>query len=566
MLKRLYISLTVFCLAALLILIFGGHSALIGTSPLWPPAIAIALALITRDVLFSLFSGVWVGAALALKPANAFETVKATGIGLFTALDTHILKAVADSDHSSIILFTLVIGGTVGLIARSGGLEGFVSAIAKKVSSRVKVQLATWMMGIAIFFDDYSNCLIVGNMMRPLSDKFRISREKLSFIIDATAAPISSLLLVSTWIGFELGLIGDAMKASNIPGDAYIIFLHSIPYSFYLIIILLFIPLTIFMKRDFGSMLEAEQRAINENQPLRRGSTPLSESTDFDNGKKPEQRSAALAVVPIVVLVLAVIVGLVGSGLHELYAKGGEAIKDIGLRDILGNANSFKALLWASLASSLTALTLALAMKALSFKESMDAWFSGVKSMLMAVLVLSLAWAIGGVTKEIGTAQYVTQLLSGTLPIWALPAAIFVASASIAFATGTSWGTMAIIFPIAVPLAHKMALSANMPPEAAMHLLYATVGTVLSGSVFGDHCSPISDTTILSSIGSAVDHIDHVRTQMTYALTTAAVCLLIGYLPSGFGINPWILNISCLLIMAGLLYKVGTKLPDIEIN
>lgn len=552
----------VFGAAAFLILIFGGHQALIGTSPLWPPAIAIALALITRDVLFSLFSGVWVGAALALKPTNAFETVKAAGIGLFTALDTHILKAVADSDHSSIILFTLVIGGTVGLIARSGGLEGFVSAIAKKVSSRVKVQLATWMMGIAIFFDDYSNCLIVGNMMRPLSDKFRISREKLSFIIDATAAPVSSLFLVSTWIGFELGLISDAMKSAQIQGDAYMVFLNSIPYRFYVVIILLFIPLTIFMKRDFGSMLEAEQRAINKNQPLRPGSNPLSESTDFDNKKPPVQRTAALAIVPVIVLIGAVIVGLIGSGLHEIAAKGGEAAKNISMRDILGNANSFKALLWASLASSLTALLLALALRALSFKESMNAWFSGVKSMLMAVLVLSLAWAIGGVTKEIGTAQYVTQLLSGALPVWALPAAIFVASASIAFATGTSWGTMAIIFPIAVPLAHTMAIAVDFSPEQSMNILYATVGTVLSGSVFGDHCSPISDTTILSSIGSAVDHIDHVRTQITYALSTAAVCLLLGYLPAGFGLNPWILNIVCLLVMAGLLYKVGKKLPD----
>ncbi len=554
--KRLYLSIAIVGVISALILIFTGTDGLIDTAPLWPPFIAIVLALVTRDVIISLFTGVWAGAVIALKPHGFIDLIKSLAIGFFNALDTYIVKSVADPDHVSIILFTLIIGGTVGVVASSGGLEGFVSVIAKKITSRIKAQISAWLMGMAIFFDDYSNCLIVGNMMRPVCDKFRISREKLSYIVDTTAAPVSSLFLVSTWIGFELGLISESMKTLNISMDAYAVFLSSIPYRFYVIIILLFIPILTFMKREFGPMFEAEERALLKNQPLRPGSKPLSEETVSSKGK-PEQRSAMFAVLPIAALIFAVIIGLVGSGIYNLNGK------EKTMSNILGSANSFKALLWASLVSSIVAICAVVFFKVLAFKDAMDSWISGVKSMLMAVVVLSLAWAIGGITKEIKTAEYVTTILSGHVSAWILPAAIFTASALISFATGTSWGTMAILFPIAIPLAHKISLVSGFPGES-VSLIYMTTGAVLSGSVFGDHCSPISDTTILSSIGTSVDHIDHVNTQLYYTVFVGVMCLLLGYIPAGFGINPWILNAVSLFAIFLIALKFGKKISVVK--
>ncbi|MBI4656329.1 MAG: Na+/H+ antiporter NhaC family protein [Elusimicrobia bacterium] len=552
--KRLYISILITTVICISTIIYSGTDALINTAPLWPPFIAIILALITRDVIISLFTGVWAGAVIALKPSGVADLIKSLAIGFFNALDTYILKSVADSDHVSIILFTLLIGGTVGVISSSGGLEGFVSVIAKKVSSRIKAQISAWLLGMAVFFDDYTNCLIVGNMMRPIFDRFRISREKLSFIVDTTAAPVSSLFLVSTWIGFEIGLISEAMKALNIPMDAYAIFLSSIPYRFYVIIVLLFIPLLIFMKREFGAMFQAEERAVTKNQPLRPGSKPLGE-TDISLKAKPQQRSAILAILPILILIFAVIVSLIGTGINNLNGK------EKTISNILGSANSYKALLWASLASSLAAISAVIFSKALTFKDAIDSWISGIKSMLMAVIVLSLAWAIGGITKELKTAEYVIAILSSHVSSWFLPAAIFVSAALISFATGTSWGTMAILFPIAIPLAHKISLASGFP-AGDVSLIYITSGAVLSGSVFGDHCSPISDTTILSSIGSCVDHIDHVNTQLYYAVFVAIICLLFGYIPAGFGINPWILNAVSLFAIFLIMLKIGKKIQE----
>ncbi|NLH38444.1 MAG: Na+/H+ antiporter NhaC family protein [Elusimicrobia bacterium] len=547
MLKRFYISIVFIFLSLILILIFGGINSLVNSIVLFPPLIAIILALITRDVIISLFSGIWLGAIISLKPDNFYQFLKAFITGFFKSLDTYIVNSINTSDHISIILFTLLIGGTVGVISSSGGLEGFVLKISKTISTRIKTQISTWLLGIAIFFDDYANCLIVGNMMRSLSDKYKISREKLSFIIDTTAAPVASLFLVSTWIGFELSLIKDSLKSLGISVDAYSVFLNSIPYRFYTIIILLFIPITIYTRREFGSMYEAEERAILKNQPLKPGSQVLYSQV---NEKKIKPASWIFAIIPILVLIITVLAGLFLTGSSNIPPS-----LEKNLTNILGNANSFKALLWAGLLSSLVAIFMTVSFKILSFKQTMDAWLDGLKSMLMAVVVLSLAWAIGDITKEIKTADYVIEILKGRLSFWILPSIIFLVSSIISFATGTSWGTMAIIFPVALPLACKIGGMENL------NFIYIITGSILSGAIFGDHCSPISDTTILSSIGSAMDHLDHVRTQISYAFLVGGFSLIFGYLPTGLGINPYLLNIITLILLTIFLYKFGKKLP-----
>lgn len=544
---------------AALVLTFGGWQALLDTAPLWPPYVAIALALATQDVVIALYAGVWVGAVIALKPAGAHGLAPAVFSGFFRSLDTHIVAAVADKDHASTILFTLLMGGMVGVVGKAGGLEGFVARFSRALGSRVRAQMGTFLLGAAIFFDDYANCLIVGNTMRPISDQFKVSREKLSFLIDATAAPVTSIFFVSTWIGFELGLIGDGMKELGWNVDPYALFLASIPYRFYVIVILTFIPILIFSRRDFGPMLEAERRAKNDGHVLRPGSEPLSETKSFHARGPADPKRWSLAAVPIGVLILSVIGGLLWSGYNSIAAaSGAEAAAEASLRDLLGNANSFQVLLGASLFSGLVAILLSVEQQALTFTKAMHAYTEGMKGMFLALIVLSLAWAIGGVTKQVGTAEYVVSAISHAMPAAWLPAAVFVTSAAIAFATGTSWGTMAILFPIAIPLAAELGPEMH-DPAGSMYLMEAVVGTVLSGSIFGDHCSPISDTTIMSSIAASVDHIDHVRTQLVYCLAACGICLLLGYLPAGYGFNPWVLNGLCLAALTGVLYKFGQK-------
>jgi Na+/H+ antiporter NhaC len=417
-------------------------------------------------------------------------------------------------------------------------------------------------MGLLIFFDDYANTLIVGNTMRPITDRYRISREKLSFIVDATAAPVTSLVIVSTWIGYEIGLIQDVFKAQNVGLDPYMTFIYSIPYRFYVILMLLFIPIVIFSKRDMFSMYGAEKRARATGDCLKPGTTPIAgeELQDMDQDGRIEPR-ALNAVIPICILIFGVLLGLWWTGRGAILESGGEtALAGASLRDILGSSNSFQALIWASFTASVVAIIMIVTQRIMSLKDAMLISVNGMKSMLMAVVILSLAWGLGGVLSDIKTADCVAQLVSDSVPVQVLPLIIFLVSSVIAFATGTSWGSMAILFPISVP--PVLQLSAGLPADQASAVLYAAIGSILSGTVFGDHCSPISDTTIMSSIASSIDHMDHVGTQMPYALLVGVIACTLGYLPAGFAFSPWLGILLGLLLLTGIVFVWGKKVSN----
>ena len=564
MIKRTIIMFVIFLLGIIFLGIGHGFSNIGDFTPLLPPLIAIALAFITHEVLISLFMGIFLGSIMTYEINGFGNFFIVIGKGFFKSVDTYVVKGVADSDHVSIIVFTMFIGGVVGLIGASGGLHGIVFRLAKFAKSSVLAQFYAWLMGIMIFFDDYANTLIVGNAMRPITDKFKISREKLSFIVDATAAPVSSLVIVSTWIGYEVGLIQDIFKAQAVTMDPYWAFIYSLPYRFYVILMLLFIPIMIFMKKDMFSMYIAEKRARETGGCLRPGSNPISgdEETEInlDDGVKPRARNA---IIPIATLVLGVLVALYYTGYQSILAKSGvDAAVNANLRDILGNSNSFNALIWSSLFSTLVIIIMILFQRVMNLKDTMLTWVKGCKSMFSAFVILSLAWALGGVLKDLKTAECVAQLVSDNVAVGLLPLIIFLVSALIAFATGTSWGSMAILFPIAVPLALK--LTTGLPVEEGSAILYASIGSILSGTVFGDHCSPISDTTIMSSIATSIDHMDHVSTQLPYALFVGIISCGLGYLPVGFGLNPWIGNIIALMLIAGVLFVFGKKVKNIR--
>jgi len=527
--------------------------------PAWlsilPPILAIILALITRQVLISLLAGIWLGATF-IYGYNPFS-------GFLYALTEYVGKAPADEERIAILIFSLTLGGMVGVISRSGGTQGIVKKLSSFASNARRGQFVTWLMGIIIFFDDYANTLIVGNTMRPLTDRLKISREKLSYLVDSTAAPVANIAIISTWIGYELSLINDAFQSIGIHDNAYITFFKTIPYNFYPLFTLAFGLFIALSGRDMFSMLKAERRA-QRGKPLRDGAVPLA---DLNAGDLQTKSGAPLrwynALVPVAVVIGATLVGLWFTGLSNLTIDAQELNGYSFLRyvsAVVGASDSFSVLMWAAFGGSIVAIVMAIAQRILTLNESMNAWVSGVRSMVMAALILTMAWAISNICRDLQIADYVVSISKNFLsPHW-LPTISFLIAAFIAFSTGTSWGTMAILSPIVIPLAYQLPLAdASISPAVAHEIFLSAIASILAGATFGDHCSPISDTTIMSSMASGADHIDHVRTQLPYALMAGGVSIFFGYIPVGFGLHDWITLTAGFIIIFLIIRFFGKK-------
>ena len=525
-----------------------------GTIPGWtsllPPAIAIVIALVFRQVIPALVVGVWIGAW-----GTYGFSLRGMWDGLLDVPNVWVLEALVppdgDSSHMSIAVFTMLIGGMVGIISRNGGTSGIVNAVTAWADNRQRGQVATSFLGMVIFFDDYANTLVIGNAMRPVTDRLRISREKLAYIVDSTAAPVASIALISTWIGFEVGLIGEAVGQIGLDESGYSVFLNSLPYRFYPLLAVLLVFGVAFSGRDFGPMLEAERRTIETGRLVHPESSI--DPDDLDEELQPKDgvpHRLANAVVPILVLV--------GVSMGALFVTG----EGSSLRDIVGSADAYGALMYGSLLGVLVAVAMSVGQRLLGLREVVDAWFAGVKSVLFVLIILTLAWALSALTEALNTAGFLASALGETVPPFAVPALLFVLAAVTSFATGTSWGTMGILMPLAIPLTWAILQNNDMTGAAGLPILYAAVSTVLAGAVWGDHCSPISDTTVLSSLASQCDHVDHVRTQIPYAVT-AGVVSVVALLPIGLGVPWWIvLPISCVVVVAVLVW-LGRPVEDV---
>ena len=514
-----------------------------GWLSLLPPLLAIFLALITKDVLVSLFLGVF-GGGLILYQWNPITA-------LIRSIDHFIAPALADSNQSSIIIFTLMLGGMVGLVTKNGGTHGIVEWLKPFATTQRRGQLATWTLGLLVFFDDYANTLIVGPTMRPITDKLKISREKLAYIVDSTAAPVVCLFPISTWVGFEIGLIGAAFKQIGLPNDPYTTFIATIPYRFYPILALVLVATLALSRFDFGPMRKAEARARDLGLVLAEDAAPIADYGSREVEPPADIPKRAInAILPILTVVGITMLGLYATGSAGL--EEGEAT----MRQVLANADSYKALLWASMSGMLVALILPLVQKLLSIREAMTAMIAGFKAMLMALVVLILAWSLAAVCGELHTADFLVALASDKItPAW-LPALTFILAAATAFATGSSWGTMGILEPLIIPICHSLSLAAGHELGSERYMLYmlTSIAAVLAGSIWGDHCSPISDTTILSSMATGCDHIAHVRTQLPYALAIGLLGVVVGSIPTAFGLPVWIsLTAGTLLVIGGVL-------------
>ena len=511
-----------------------------------PPLLAIGVALILRNVVPALLLGIWLGAA-------ALDSFTPSGIfrGLLDSFQVYVTRALADADHAAIILFSLMIGGMVGIITRNGGMTSIVRMMVKRAKSTIGAQVSVWLMGVMIFFDDYSNTLVVGNTARPLTDRLRISREKLAYIVDSTAAPVVCIALITTWIGYEVGLIGEAL--ARIPGldePAYSVFLRSIPYSFYPIFAVLLVLSVASTGRDFGPMYKAEVRArLGKVAPADTAETSALQGETLEPKPKIPLR-AVNAFLPLLVLIVSLLAGLYVTGEGET------------LTDIIGSSDAYKAMMWASLLGALTAAVLSIGQKIMTAHETVDAWYGGVRAMLFAMIVLVLAWALSSVTQQLDTAGYLVSILADSLPPQLVPATVFVLSAITAFTTGTSWGTMGILMPLVIPLAWAVMGTSGMDGAEHMHILYSTIACNLAGAVWGDHCSPISDTTILSSMASGCDHIEHVRTQLPYAMLAGTAAIVIGTIPGGYGVPPLLSIVIGIAALLAFLRYFGRRADD----
>ncbi len=542
-------------------------SQIINPIPLWlsilPPLIAIIMALLFKEVFTALFIGILVGTTtIYFYQGSSFFI--AIFKGIFAIVDTYILESLSNKSHLSIIIFSMLIGAMVNLITSNGGMKGIVNFLSRFAKNAVTGQLITWLLGIVIFFDDYANTLVVGNTMRPVADKLKISREKLSYIVDSTAAPVAALALITTWIGVELSYIQDGITSIGIHESAYSVFINSLSTRFYPIFTLIFILILVLKKRDYGPMLTAERKARKSNKIVKPNlsNTLSNKINELEISDKIKDRWFN-AAIPVLIVILGTFIGLLYTGWDTVTWNNENLTLSTKLSIIIGNSDSYKSLLWSSLLGVLVAVLLTVSQKILTLKQSIESLIYGFKTMLNAILILVLAWSLALITQKMHTADFMSNILISTnITPFLVPALTFILAGLISFSTGSSWGTMAILYPLILPVSWLISKNYGMNYNESITIFYNVVSSILAGSVFGDHCSPISDTTILSSLASSCNHIEHVRTQLPYALTVAAVSIIFGTIPAAYGVSPYILFPLGTIIMYLIIISFGKRVEE----
>ena len=534
-----------------------------------PPLAAILLAIVTRRAVLSLAFGLVVGVVI-WKGGQPLVVVSGLTAMLSDSLAAYDVEGKSwDIDHVKVLLFTLVMGAMVGTVHQNGGMTAVANSVSTWAHNRRRGQLATWMLGLIVFIDDYANSLLLGNTMRPVTDRLRISREKLAYLVDSTAAPVSGIALVSTWVAGEMSYIrdglaevqlGDVQFIEGSAVDAFSLFVMTIPTRFYVVWALLFVPIVAWMQRDFGPMLAAERRAfagqVSPGPTSKRGDAP---NKGHDEEDSQVAGHWASAVVPIAITVLVTVLWLVVSGLNSTGESISVLNKLSGWVSTIGNAATSDALLLGSLSGWGIGL---IAGAQQGWRLLLRGSLTGARHVVPACFILWLAWTMGDMTdsSHLQTATFLASGVESVVAAWALPTVVFVLAAIVAFSTGTSWGTMGILMPIVIPTAVRVIAGSNGGAISGSDpLLVATIAGVLAGAIWGDHCSPISDTTVLSSAASRCDHIAHVRTQMPYALLVGGISIVCGTLLIGIGVPVIVTHILGITAMVAALRIFGQK-------
>lgn len=507
----------------------------VGILSIIPPIIAIGLALITKEVISSLIIGILSGTLIhSLFTTSGFFAV--TSKTFKTTLDLMSSKL---SDNANIILFLAFLGTIVVIITRAGGSKAYGDWASKKIKTRAGAKLATSALGSLIFIDDYFNCLTIGTVMKPVTDKHRISHAKLAYIIDATAAPICIIAPVSSWAASVIS----QMKDTGLNGMTS--FVQTIPLNLYAILSIVMIIYLSVSRFDFGPMAKFEKLAIEKNILNTTSAKSTTSDDEMSNLKISDKGKVLDLVLPIVVLIISSVLSMLYVG---GFFKGGKSIAKA-----FGDTDAASALAIAGFITLIFILILYIPRKILTFSEFMQSFSTGIKTMVPVYIILTLAWTISGVCRELlNTGVYVGGLVAkSNMPVMLIPVIVFIVAGFLSFSMGTSWGTFGILIPIV----------ATICQTSAPDLTIIAVSAVLSGSVFGDHCSPISDTTILSSTGASCNHMDHVSSQMVYALLVAGVSA-VGYIVAGITKNTWItffFSIGLLLLCLFIIKKIVLK-------
>lgn len=499
-----------------------------------PALLVILLALLSRQIIpaliIGIFAGIWIVNGLAIN-----ELIRVP----LRFADSYLIDILIKRENMSILIFSLMISATIHTINKTGGIKAIVFYIKKIASGRQKAKLTTYFLGWLIFFDDYTNALVVGNTMKSITSVYRISKEKLAYIVDTTSAPLTGIAFISTWIGAQLGYIQSGMDASGIEASAFNVFFNGLKYAFYPLISLFLLFILILNKRDFGPMYRAENKEINDNL------------TDI-NSKTIDKPSlkALLFILPLTTLIIVTITAMFISGYTE-------TVKNIENESIIsiialsfGNSDPYRSLLWSSFSALSLTIIMIIAGRVTDIKNLTKHIYDGFSGILLPLSILVLAWILASISAETGTAEYIATLISGNLHPEFLPALLFITASVIAFATGSSWGTMAILYPLFLPAAYSLSISYGLNTEQSMEVFYMTVAAILGGSIFGDHSSPVSDTTILSAMSSGCELMSHVETQLPYALTAAFLSIILFLVFPLFGLH-WMLT-----MLAGFAFTI----------
>jgi len=514
-----------------------------------PPLTAVALALATRRLILSLALGTLLGGFL-LHVVPQPGAPRAWAAGLIEGAQI-LFGVLRDPFNLQILAFVALMLVMISVLVVSGGLQGIVARLARAARGRRSTQAMTALMGLAVFIDDYANTMIVGTSMRPLTDLRRISREKLAFLVDATSAPIAGLAVVSTWIGYEVGLFSDVGQSLGIDKSGYAMFFDALTYRFYCVLMIAFVWLNVLSGRDFGPMARAERRARTSGQVAAPDARVMTSRTfasaTAERGARIRARTAALPIAGLFLFLLTAL-WIDGGGLER---EALAWLAPAAWRDVLGQAeNNIALLALAAAFGLLLAFTAARWIARLPGRHLWRAVAVGARSSLLPMTILILAWSLKGACDGLGTGRFLVAAVGTTLSPALFPGLLFLISGMTAFATGTSWGTMAILIPTAIPIAHGLDL------DAYGLTTMISLGAVLDGAILGDHCSPVSDTTIMSSIASGCDHVHHVATQIPYSLIVGALALVCGYLPAGLGVPSWVGMLGGTSLLAvGLLYR-----------
>ena len=511
-----------------------------------PPLLAVTSAIATHRLLVSLGLAVVVGIVLS-SIRNVSDSVWNWFPSVYSQTAS-VATSVVNSFNLFIIVFIVLTLSTISVVIVSGGIQGIIRWLSRFAKGPRSTQFITVLMGFAVFIDDYANTMIVGSAMRPATDQKRISREKLAYLVDSTTAPIAGLAVVSTWIGYEVGLFNEVANSLGLQKDGYSMFFDTLGFRFYCLMTIIFVLANALGGIDFGAMRKAEMRARATGIVIGEDAKLMSSRAFTTLKSTPSANVHPLsAVIPIGSLLGVMLIGFWVDG-----GGKGFVLSPSAWREALSNANNLKILAIASGSGFLLSLFCARLLSRISFSDIGSAVISGLKGSLLPTAVLVLAWSLKAVCDQLSTGDFLAATVEGVVsPLW-FPALLFIVASLTSFATGTSWGTMAILIPTAIPIAY------SLDGGAYGLTTVISLGAVLDGSIFGDHCSPISDTTIMSSIASECDPIHHVRTQLPYSLTVAGLALVCGYIPAALGVSSYV-GIGGAGILIVLLFYVVSK-------